>query len=141
VTPPAQSEGREGKPTHICLDCGAVGYAGGYHDHGDGEAGDTASIAAVLKQLEKAGDVLDEVDSLRAENERLREALAYEATVVEAQALDAKALGKGRRECLEQAVKRMRAVALGAEHPRPGGPRSELARLASLPAAGQEAGG
>jgi hypothetical protein len=39
------------RPTHICLDCGAVGYAGGYHDHGGGNAGDTASIAAVLEQL------------------------------------------------------------------------------------------
>jgi hypothetical protein len=52
------------KPTHLCLDCGAVGYAGGYHDHGDGNAGDTASIDDVLKQLERGGDALDRLGAV-----------------------------------------------------------------------------
>lgn len=43
----------------------------------------------------------------------LRRALAYEARVVEAQTLDVKALGKGRREILERQVGRMREAADG----------------------------
>jgi hypothetical protein len=44
------------RPTHICMDCGAVGWAGGYHDHGNGNAGDTARIDQILKQLEEEPD-------------------------------------------------------------------------------------
>jgi hypothetical protein len=53
------------KPTHICLDCGAVGHAGGYHDHGGGNAGDTASIAEVLQQLQRGGAALDALARVR----------------------------------------------------------------------------
>jgi hypothetical protein len=59
-----------------------------------------------------------EAERLREAGDELRRTLAYEARVVEAQTLDVKALGKGRRAILEQEVERMRAVALGDEHPK-----------------------
>ena len=60
------------QPTHLCLDCGAVGHAGGYHDHGGGEAGDTCSIEQVLTALRSAGEVADERDEALAERDRLQ---------------------------------------------------------------------
>jgi hypothetical protein len=60
-------EGRSGQPTHICLDCGAVGYAGGYHDHGDGNAGDTAAIKDVLAQLRRGGRAIDTLEQALAD--------------------------------------------------------------------------
>lgn len=56
---------------------------------------------------------VDEVSDLLDEVFRLRRALAYEALVVEAQTLDVKALGKGRREELEASIERMQLAALG----------------------------
>lgn len=35
------------KYTHVCLDCGALGVAGGYHDHGGGNAGETIALSAL----------------------------------------------------------------------------------------------
>jgi hypothetical protein len=57
--------------------------------------------------------------------------MAYEATVIEAQTLDVKALGKGRRRILTEQVQRMRRVALGAPHDRrwTSGFREELSLL------------
>lgn len=43
----------------------------------------------------------------------LRRALAYEAQVLDAQLLDLRALGKGRRRILDQASERMRDAARG----------------------------
>jgi hypothetical protein len=65
---PSQSTSRF---THVCIDCGALGVAGGYHDHGDGNAGDTmplASLPVVLRSFQK---IENERDELRAEVERL----------------------------------------------------------------------
>ena len=56
--------------------------------------------------VSEVSDLLDEVF-------RLRRALAYEARVVEAQTLDLKALGKGRRGHLEDCIERMQLAALG----------------------------
>jgi hypothetical protein len=42
VPAPAQEDRA---PTHVCVDCGALGHAGGYHDHGHGNAGDTIALA------------------------------------------------------------------------------------------------
>lgn len=64
MTRPDTRESREAQPTHLCLDCGAVGYAGGYHDHGGGEAGDTASIRDVLAQLRRGGAAIDALQVL-----------------------------------------------------------------------------
>lgn len=59
---------------------------------------------------------MSEEEALRREVQALRTILAYEARVVEAQTLDLKALGKGRREQLEACVGRMRSAVLsGAE--------------------------
>lgn len=55
------------------------------------------------------------VQILEGHVERLREAMAYEARVIEAQTLDLKSLSKGRRKILATQVERMRAVALGAD--------------------------
>lgn len=63
------------KPTHLCLDCGAVGWAGGYHDHGSGNAGDTAPIADVLRAVGEAGEVADERDELRVRVAELEKAV------------------------------------------------------------------
>lgn len=61
-----------GAPTHVCVDCGALGYAGGYHDHGGGNAGETIA----LKDLPGAIRALQAFES---EVYELREALEREA--------------------------------------------------------------
>jgi hypothetical protein len=70
-------------------------------------------------------------EDLRILVEHLRAAMAYEARVVEAQTLDVKALGKGRRRVLAEQVQRMRRVALGAPHDKrwSSGFRTELSEL------------
>lgn len=146
VTAPARNEGREGREwtLYVCPECGSLALAGGRngkvvahcHHH-------TEDWGAPIRKVRRAPVVVvPKVERDEAVQE-LREALAYEARVVEAQTLDVAALGKGRRRHLEQAVERMRAVALGAEHPKRGsrGFESELRALASRPAAGQETGG
>lgn len=67
------------KPTHICLSCGAVGHAGGYHDHGNGDAGDTCTIAELLRIVEEAGRVKDERDELVQMVESAKRALEGQA--------------------------------------------------------------
>lgn len=60
-------------PTHVCLDCGALGYVGGYHDHGNGNAGDTVALRDLPSMLEAFQrdeniryELEDEVVALRA---------------------------------------------------------------------------
>lgn len=64
-----------GKFTHVCLDCGALGTAGGYHDHGYENAGDTIPLSALPAVLRSFQSIETERDELRAEAERLRGAL------------------------------------------------------------------
>lgn len=56
---------------------------------------------------------LSEMSEALDEMFRLRRALAYEASVVEAQTMDVKALGIGRRGHLEDSIERMQLAALG----------------------------
>jgi hypothetical protein len=60
------------EPTHVCLDCGALGTAGGYHDHGNQTAGDTIPLSALPAVLRSFQAIEDERDEFRAENERLK---------------------------------------------------------------------
>lgn len=59
---------------------------------------------------EQAADVAVENVRLRARVEYLERVIAYEARVIEAQALDVKALGKGRKRILTESVDAMRHV-------------------------------
>jgi hypothetical protein len=67
--------------THVCLACGALGVAGGYHDHGNGNAGDTIPLSSLPKLIRAFQAIENERDELlvevvpRAEAEALAEAL------------------------------------------------------------------
>jgi hypothetical protein len=68
------------------------------------------------EQLELDGRTwvpLDEVSELLDEVFQLRRALAYESQVIEAQVMDVKALGQGRRGHVEDSIERMILAALG----------------------------
>jgi hypothetical protein len=62
---------RLSKPTHVCVDCGELGYAGGYHDHGDGNAGETIALSALPLVIQSFQRIENERDDLRVEVERL----------------------------------------------------------------------
>lgn len=57
--------------THVCLDCGALGFAGGYHDHGGGEAGDTAALVdlpgSTIRALRRKAAILKASRIVRAD--------------------------------------------------------------------------
>jgi hypothetical protein len=59
-----------------------------------------------------------EAERLRAENAMLRAAFCDEAYILMVQALDVKALGKGRRRILTEQALRMARVGLGEGYPR-----------------------
>lgn len=73
---------------------------------------DIAKIEMECARIEHERDVA------LAEVAALREAMAAEARIILAQALDVKALGKNRRRILREQVIRMAGVALGTERPR-----------------------
>lgn len=60
----------------------------------------------------------DLAERLRAENEILRQAFGDEAYILMVQALEVKALGKGRRRILTEQALRMARVCLGEDYPR-----------------------
>lgn len=92
---------------------------------GDPAAGTLGRLAAILAHTPASGSneddiaMADEIEMLAAysaaldEVYALRRALALEASVVEANTLDLKALSKRRRTQLAQAVERMRGAARG----------------------------
>jgi len=101
---------------------------------------DFANLPERLLEHANAIDVLDGDDVLllgdaelmrvaAREIERLRESLAYNARVIEAQALDLKSLSNRRKMFLADAVERMRAEALGHVAHRDGAARRELDSL------------
>jgi hypothetical protein len=53
--------------THVCLDCGALGVAGGYHDHGGGAAGDTIALKDLPNAIRAFQEFETEVYELREE--------------------------------------------------------------------------
>lgn len=71
-----------------------------------------------------------EVERLRQENQRLRDGFCDEAYILMVQALDVKALGKGRRRILTEQAIRMAKVGLSQGWPRYGGRRERLHELA-----------
>lgn len=73
---------------------------------GEDVAVDVTIDGRTYAPVAEVSDLLDEVF-------RLRRALAYESQVVEAQTLDLKSLGKGRRGHLEDCIERMQLAALG----------------------------
>lgn len=68
--------------THVCVDCGALGQTGAYHDHGNNEAGDTIPLTAlpgVIRSFQLVeghrDQLLDELSEARALADELAEAL------------------------------------------------------------------
>jgi hypothetical protein len=74
-------------PTHVCLDCGALGCAGGYHDHGDGNAGETIALTALPHMMGALHDVEMERDEFEAWNRRLVSVLREAVGVMRRQML------------------------------------------------------
>lgn len=58
--------------THVCMDCGALGVAGGYHDHGGGNVGETVALAKLPELVDAFQRLESECDEHRAEAARLR---------------------------------------------------------------------
>lgn len=69
---PANPTQSSGKFTHVCIDCGALGVAGGYHDHGGDSAGDTIPLSSLPTVIRSFQAIEDERDELRVEIGRLR---------------------------------------------------------------------
>lgn len=61
--------------THVCMDCGALGYAGSYHDHGNGNAGDTIALADLPELVRDMQRFESETYELQAEVKRLAKEL------------------------------------------------------------------
>lgn len=61
--------------THVCMDCGALGVAGGYHDHGGGNAGDTIALKDLPSAIRDFQRCEVECDALGEEIEHLRKGL------------------------------------------------------------------
>lgn len=72
MSQPLPDQSARGKFTHVCLDCGALGTAGGYHDHGYENAGDTIPLSALPAVLRSFQAIENERDELRAEVEALK---------------------------------------------------------------------
>lgn len=69
----------ERKPTHVCLDCGALGYAGGYHHHWEDSAGDTVALADLPEWWRRHQGLIaseGEAEELGQEIERLEGVVA-----------------------------------------------------------------
>jgi hypothetical protein len=59
------------------MDCGALGYAGGYHDHGNGNAGDTMPLSILPTAIRSFQRIENERDELQAEVDRLRAGIQW----------------------------------------------------------------
>lgn len=100
----------------------AAEHLGDIHDEGptypDGWQSDALrtlrdEITAALSAPDDSEQMLRAYSAALDEVFALRRALAYESRVIAAQTLDVKALGKGRREQVEQSVERMAQAAKG----------------------------
>lgn len=83
-------------PTHVCMDCGELGHAGGYHDHGNGDAGDTFPLSRLPAAIERFRGIEDERDELLEVADRYREALGTIGTDCENYTGDTTCVSVGR---------------------------------------------